>query len=138
MKILPGLEHEITLETDEGLALGFFKGKVRNAYPRVVKLNMTDALATRAYWVEVLEGKAGRSSVDARVTSGDAGSVIEIHTHDVKKMRVYLRAELLPKAGGLQIVWNGKTVSREPVREECSGAGDDANYLGEVRELSAP
>jgi len=34
LKILPNREHDITLQSDEGLTLAFFKNKLRNPFPR--------------------------------------------------------------------------------------------------------
>ncbi len=117
LKILPQHGHDITLQSDDGLALAFFKNKIRNPFPRTVDLSETDALAHRAYWVEILDGKAGKSDIDARVK---ADNTIEIHSHEVKSIRLHLRSELLPRAGDIRIVWNGKKIFSGPVRDYCS------------------
>ena len=107
LKILPKHGHDITLASDDGLALAFFKDKLRNPFTRTVDLSESDALASRAYWIEILNGMPGKSDVDARVK---ANNTIEIHSHDVKKIRLHQRPELLPNPGELRIVWNGKRV----------------------------
>ena len=142
LKILPKHGHDITLMSDNGLALDFFKNKVRNPFPRDVKMVMSDALATRNYWVEVLDGKAGKSSLEARMKADAAGNTLEIHSYNVKSLRLYLRRELLPKPGDLRIVWNGKTVSSGAVREACSlpvpPSGDLSLDLADIRDIKLP
>lgn len=120
LKILAKHGHDVTLASDNGLALSFFKDKVRNPYPRDIKIAMTDAFATRNDWIEILDGQAGKSTLDARIKADNSGNLIEIHSHDVRKIRVYLRPELFPKPGELRIVWNGKTISKDPVRDACT------------------
>src|SRR5580658_31032 len=117
LKILPNHAHDITLQSDDGLALAFFKDKLRNPFPRTVDLSEFDALAARGYWVEILDGKPGKSDIDARVKPDNS---IEIHSHDVKSIRLHLRPELLPKPGDFRIVWNGKKMFNGPRRDYCS------------------
>jgi len=117
LKILPNREHDITLQSDDGLTLAFFKNKLRNPFPREVEVRMSDALAARGYWIEILDGRPGKSGVEARVK---ADNTIEIHSHDVKSIRLHLRPELLPKPGDLRIVWNGKKMFDGPLRDRCS------------------
>ncbi len=142
LKILPKLGHEITFESDNGLALQFFKDKVRNPYPRDLKLVMTNAWATRNDWIEILSGTPGKATLDARIKTDNSGNAIEIHSHDVRKIRLYLRPELFPKPGELRIVWNGKTISKDPVRDACTlpipPSGDLSLDLADTRELSLP
>jgi hypothetical protein len=140
LKILPNHAHDITLESDEGLALAFFKDKVRNAFPRVVDLSESDSLADRAYWIEILNGKAGKSDIDARVKPDNT---IEIHSHEVKSIRLHLRSELLPKRGDFRIVWNGKKIFSGPIRDYCSlsnsaPAEDPKLDLSDTRDLALP
>jgi pimeloyl-ACP methyl ester carboxylesterase len=140
LKILPNHAHDITLQSDDGLTLTFFKDKLRNPFPRTVDLRQSDALASRAYWVEILDGKAGKSDIDARVKPDN---VIEIHSHDVKSIRLHLRPELLPKSGDFRIVWNGKKIFSGPLRDVCSlpsppTSGDPKLDLGDTRDLLLP
>jgi pimeloyl-ACP methyl ester carboxylesterase len=140
LKILPKHGHDITLESDEGLTLPFFQNKVRNPFPRTVDLIETDALATRAYWVEILDGKPGKSDIDARVK---ADNTIEIHSHDVKRIRLHLRPELLPKPGDFRIVWNGKKLFSGTLRDRCSRpsssvSADPELDLADTRDLTLP
>ena len=139
LKILPKHGHDITLLNDDGLTLAFFKDKFRNPFPRTVDLSETEALAARAYWIEILDGKPGKSDIDARVKPDNT---IEIHSHDVKTIRLHLRPELLPKPGDLRIVWNGKKVFSGPLRDYCSLApisvGDSKLDLADTRDLTLP
>jgi len=142
LKILPNRGHEITLDTDDGLALAFFKDKVRDPFPRTVDLIETDALAARAYWVEILDGKPGKSDIDARIKPDSASSLIEIHSHDVKSIRLHLRPELFPKPGEIRIVWNGKKVFTGALQDYCSLASsstaDPKIDLTDPRVLTLP
>jgi pimeloyl-ACP methyl ester carboxylesterase len=142
LKILPNHGHDITLDNDDGLALAFFKDKVRNPFPRTVDLIETDALAARAYWVEIVDGKPGKSDIDARIKPDSAGSLIEIHSHDVKSIRLHLRPELFLKPGEIRIVWNGKKVFTGALRDYCSLASsataDPKLDLTDPRVLTLP
>ena len=140
LKILPKHGHDVTLQSDDGLTLAFFKNKVRHPFPRMVDLSQSDALAVRAYWVEILDGKPGKSDIDARVK---ADNTIEIHSHDVKSIRLHLRPELLPKPGDIRIMWNGRKIFNGPLRDRCSlpspaTTGDPDLDLGDTRDLLLP
>lgn len=117
LRILPKRGHDITLQSDDELTLAFFKNKLRNPFPRTVVLSEFEAPADRAYWVEILQGKPGKSDIDARVK---ADNTIEIHSHDVKSIRLHLRPELLPQPGDLRVVWNGRKMPTAPLRDLCS------------------
>ena len=140
LKILPNREHDITLQSDDGLTLAFFKDKLRNPLPKQVMLNFTDAQAPLRYWIEILDGKPGRSEVEARVKPDNT---IEIHSHDVKRLRLYLRPELLPKAGDLRVEWNGKKMYQGPLQDVCTSAAgahvpDPKLDLTDRKEFSLP
>jgi methionine-rich copper-binding protein CopC len=139
LKILPKREHDITLETDDGLALAFFKDKVRNPFPHVVDLSEFDAQAARAYWVEILDGKQGKSDIDARVKPDNT---IDIHSHAVKSIRLHLRPELLVKGGEYRIVWNGKKMMTGELGNRCTSAsavtGDPKLDFADIRDLTLP
>lgn len=139
LKILPNHGHDITLQTDGGLTLAFFKDKLRNPFPHIVDLSEFDALATRGYWVEILDGKPGKSDLDARVKPDNT---IEIHSHDVKSIRFHLRPELLPRPGDIRVIWNGKKMFNGPLRDVCSlpapASGDPKLDLGDTRDLVLP
>ncbi|MGD0601446.1 MAG: dienelactone hydrolase family protein, partial [Terriglobales bacterium] len=140
LRILPKRGHDITLESDDGLTLAFFQNKLRNPFPRTVALTESDTLAARGYWVEILDGKPGKSSVEARVK---ADNTVEIHSRDVKSLRLHLRPELLSKPGDVRIVWNGKKLFSEPLRDPCSltpvpPSGDTRLDLSDTRDFTLP
>ncbi len=140
LKILPNHAHDITLDSDDGLTLAFFKDKIRNPLPRIVDLTQTDALASRAYWAEIVDGKPGKSDLDARV-KGD--NTIDIHSHEIKRIRLHLRPELFSKPGDIRIVWNGKKLFSGPLRDACSlpspvSPADPKLDLADVRDLALP
>jgi dienelactone hydrolase len=140
LKILPNRGHDITLQSDDGLTLAFFKNKLRNPFPREVNVSLSDQLAARGYWIEILDGKPGKSGMEARVKTDNT---IEIHSHDVKSVRLHLRPELLPKPGDLRIVWNGKKMFSGQLRDRCSlqltpTVGDPKLDLTDTRDLVLP
>jgi len=140
LKILPKHGHDITLSSDDGLTLAFFKNKLRNPFPRTVDLTETDALANRAYWIEILDGKPGKSDIDARVKEGNT---IDIRSHEVKRIRLHLRPELLPKPADIRVVWNGKKMFSGPLRDVCAlpstpASGDPRLDLADTREFALP
>ncbi|MGC1475890.1 MAG: hypothetical protein WA804_08595, partial [Terriglobales bacterium] len=121
------------------LALAFFKDKLRNPFPRSVDLVEFDVLAARGYWVEILDGKPGKSDIDARVKPDNT---FDIHSHDVKSIRLHLRPELLPKPGDLRVVWNGKKIFSGALRDYCSllpvSPGDPKLDYADTRDLTLP
>lgn len=117
LKILPKHGHDLTLESDGGLTLAFLEGKVRDPYPHNVDLTLSDFPAPRAYWLEIVDGKAGKSDIDARVK---ADNTIDIHSHEVKKIRLHLRRELFSGNSYIHVVWNGKKIFNGPLRDVCS------------------
>jgi len=137
LKILPNREHDITLQSDDNLTLAFFKGKLRNPFPREVEINLSDALAARSYWIEIVDGIPGKSHLEAHVKSSNT---IEIHSRDVKKVRLHLRPELFPKPGDFSIVWNGKKMLTGPLRDRCSQppTGDPKLDQADTRDLELP
>jgi pimeloyl-ACP methyl ester carboxylesterase len=140
LKILPHRAHDITLDSDDGLTLAFFKNKLRNPFPHEVNVSLSDSLAARGYWVEILDGKPGKSNVEARVK---ADNTVEIHSHDVKTLRLHLRPELLPKPGEMRILWNGKKMFSGPLRDLCTlpalPLGADLKLdLSDTRDLELP
>jgi dienelactone hydrolase len=124
LKILPKHGHDITLQSDDGLTLAFFKNKIRNPFPRTVDLTQTSALASRAYWIEIMGGKPGKSDIDARIKPDNA---IEIHSHEVRNIRLHLRPELLSTSGDIRIAWNGKRISSGPLGDVCSLPAPSSN-----------
>jgi pimeloyl-ACP methyl ester carboxylesterase len=140
LKILPDREHDLTLTSDEGLALAFFKDKTRNPFPKHIDFSFTDAQAPRSYWIEIIDGKPGKSEAEARVK---ADNTIEIRSHDIKKLRLYLRPELMPKQADVRVEWNGKKMFEGPLENFCAATAnittDDPKLdLSDRKDFSLP
>lgn len=121
MRRLPDREHDLTLQSDDGLTLAFLKDKTREVFPKRVSLYMTDLNFPRQYWVEVLEKKSDPAEVTAEIKKDNR---IEIHSHEVRKLRLHLRPELLPQPGSVRILWNGKQMYEGPLQGACSVAAE--------------
>lgn len=119
LRLLPDREHELTLQSDDGLTVAFLKDKVREAFPKRVSLRVPDLSFPRQYWVEVLEKKSGVAEVNAEIKKENQ---IEIRSHEVKKLRLHLRPEMFPQPGAIRIIWNGKQVYEGPVQDACASA----------------
>jgi pimeloyl-ACP methyl ester carboxylesterase len=119
LRLLPDREHELTLQSDDGLTLAFLKDKLRNPFPKRVSVRLTDLTFPRQYWVEVLEKKSGAAEVDAEIKKDNR---IEIHSHEVKKLRLHLRPEMFPEAGRIRISWNGKHLYEGTLKDVCAAA----------------
>ena len=140
LRLLPGREHDITLDSDDGLSLAFLKDKVRDAFPSRISLLLPDLAYPRRYWVEVLEKKSGVAEVNAEIKPANR---LEIHSREVKKIRLYLRPEMFSRPGPVQILWNGKHVYEGPVQDACAAAAgsstDDPKLdLSDRKEFSLP
>jgi pimeloyl-ACP methyl ester carboxylesterase len=140
LKLLPDREHEITLQSDDGLSLAFLKDKVRDAFPRRVSLHLPDLAYPRQYWIEVLEKKAGVAEVSAEIKPSNR---LEIRSRDVKRLRLHLRPEMFSQPGPVQILWNGKQVYEGPAQDPCaaapgSRAADPKLDLSDRKEFSLP
>jgi hypothetical protein len=77
---------------------------------------MADLAYPRRYWLEILEKERGVARVEARVATDDT---VEIATRNVRRLRLLLRPELLPRRGLLNIRLNGREVFRGEVVEDC-------------------
>jgi pimeloyl-ACP methyl ester carboxylesterase len=140
LRLFPGREHDITLDSDDGLSLAFLKDKVRDAFPSRVSLRLPDLAYPRQYWVEVLEKKSGVAEVNAEIKPSNR---LEIHSREVKKIRLCLRPEMFSQPGPVQILWNGKQVYEGPVQDACAGAArssaaDPKLDLSDRKEFSLP
>ena len=136
----PDREHDITLDSDDGLSLAFLKDKVRDAFPSRVSLRLPDLAYPRQYWVEVLEKRSGVAEVKAEIKPPNR---LEIHSREVKKLRLHLRPEMFFRPGPVQILWNGKQMYKGPVRDPCAAAAgpsvDDPKLdLSDRKEFSLP
>lgn len=140
LRLLPSREHDITLDSDDGLSLAFLKDEVRDAFPKHISFLLPDLANPRQYWVEVLEKKSGVAEVNAEIKLPNR---LEIHSREVRKIRLYLRREMFPQSGPVQILWNGKHVYEGPVQDACataagSSAADPKLDLSDRKEFSLP
>ena len=140
LRLLPDKEHELTLQSDNGLTLAFLKDKVREPFPKRISLRLTDLSFPRQYWIEVLEKKSGTAEVNGAIKTDNR---LEIHSREVTKLRLHLRPEMFPQAASVRIMWNGKQVYRGPVSDPCSGAaqtivGDPDLDLSDRKDFALP
>jgi len=140
LRLLADREHDLTLQSDDGLTLVFLKDKIREAFPKRVSMRMSDLSFPRQYWVEVLEKKSGVVDLTAEIKRDNR---IEVHSHEVKKLRLHLRQEILSQAGPIRISWNGKQVFEGPLKDACAEATvpnqDDPKLdFGDNKDFSLP
>jgi pimeloyl-ACP methyl ester carboxylesterase len=114
--LLEGRSHDIWPGADEGRSLGFLAGRARDPFPRALTVEMADLAYPRRYWLEILEKERGVARVEARVATD---GTVEIATRNVRRLRLLLRPELLPRKGFLNIRLNGREVFRGEVIEDC-------------------
>jgi pimeloyl-ACP methyl ester carboxylesterase len=119
LRLLPDKEHELTLQSDDGLTLAFLRDKIREPFPKRISIRLTDLSFPRQYWVEVLEKKSGTAEVNAEIK---ADNRIEIHSREVQKLRLHLRPELFSRPDTVRIVWNGKQIYEGLVQDACPAA----------------
>jgi hypothetical protein len=86
----------------------------------------------RQYWIEVLEKKSGIAEVTAEIRKDNR---IDIHSHEVKKIRMHLRPEMFSEPGAVRISWNGKQVYEGPLKETCA-ATTSANSVDPKLDLT--
>jgi hypothetical protein len=121
LRLLPDKEHELTLQSDDGLTLTFLKDKIREPFPKRISLHLPDLSFPRQYWIEVLEKKSGVAEVNAEIKPDNR---LEIHSHEVTRLRLHLRHEMFSQAGSVRIVWNGKQVYQGPIGDFCASAAE--------------
>jgi len=139
LRVLPDREHDITLNSDDGLTLPFLQDKVREAFPRRITARIPDATFPRQYWVEVLEKKTGEAEINAEIKHDNE---VDIRSREVKKLRLYLRPEMFPKAGPVRVRWNGKQVFEGALQDVCAAGvgmtGDPKLDFADRKELIVP
>jgi dienelactone hydrolase len=114
--LLEGRSHDIWPGADQGRTLGFLAGRERDPFPRALTVEMADLAYPRRYWLEILEKERGVARVEARVATDNT---VEIATRNVRRLRLLLRPELLPRRGLLNIRLNGREAFRGEVVEDC-------------------
>ncbi|HEY4901604.1 MAG TPA: dienelactone hydrolase family protein [Terriglobales bacterium] len=116
LHILKGRGHEVTLASDDGFTLPFFERFTRDPFPQVVSAKVWDTRFPRQYWIEVVEGDTAPSEVEAHIT---ADNLIDIKTHNVKKLRLLLRPELFHSTGPVRVRVNGKDQPALELKRDC-------------------
>jgi len=114
--LLEGRSHDIWPGADQGRTLAFLAGRERDPFPRALTVEMADLSYPRRYWVEILEKGRGVARVDARIATDNT---VEIVTRNVRRLRLLLRPELLPRRGALAVRLNGREVFRGEVTGDC-------------------
>jgi len=140
LRLLPSREHELTLQSDDGLTLEFLKDKVREPFPKHVSLRLADLTYPRHYWIEVLDKKSGVAEIDAEIKKDNQ---IDIHTREVIKLRLHLRPEMFPEPGTVHVRWNGKQVYDNALQDSCAPvigttAADPKLDFSEPKDLALP
>jgi dienelactone hydrolase len=116
LHILKGRVHDVTLNTDDNLTLPFLERFTRDPFPPAVTAKVFDPRFPRQYWLEVAESGNGAPEVEARILDGN---IIDIDTHNVKKLRLLLRPELFHTPGPLRIRLNGKEQPPVELKRDC-------------------
>ncbi|HXE89444.1 MAG TPA: HEAT repeat domain-containing protein [Terriglobales bacterium] len=117
MHIFPDWEHEVTLARDEGMTLKFLERFERQAFPRLLTFTAQTLQYPRHYWLEILEKEKGDARVKAELRDDNT---IRLRTDNVRRLRLLLRPELLPRPGNISIEWNGKPVFSGELRHDCA------------------
>jgi pimeloyl-ACP methyl ester carboxylesterase len=108
--------HDVLLDTDEGRTLEFFQQHTRDPFPSELVFQATDMRFPRRFWLEILEKKKGPAEVRGRI---DADNTVRVDVHGVKRVRLLLRPELLPRPGQVRVVLNGKKVFDDKLTHDC-------------------
>lgn len=116
LHILKDREHDITLQTDDGLTLPFLKDKVRRQPPALLSFWVADPAFSRNYWIEARPKGNATASVDAKV---QPDNTIKISTHDVEKLSLYLRPDLFSSGGPVRILLNKSQVFHGEIGSDC-------------------
>jgi pimeloyl-ACP methyl ester carboxylesterase len=140
LRILKNRGHDVTLQDDDGLSLPFLTDKVRVLFPAKLSLRIPDLSHPRRYWVEVIEKGAGTAEIEAQI---EANGTIKLETHNVKRMRLLLRPEMLASIGTIRIIVNRKEMFRGELKQDCEvppqssgGQWDPALAATDVKEFT--
>jgi dienelactone hydrolase len=116
LHILKGRVHDVTLNTDDDLTVPFLERFTRDPFPTAVTTKLFDPKYQRQYWLEVAEGDKSVPEIEARILDGN---IIDIDTHNVKKLRLLLRPELFHSSGPVHIRLNGKEQPPVELKRDC-------------------
>ena len=115
LHILKKREHDLTLASEDGQTLPFFQRFVRDNFPRNVAAKISGGKFGRHYWIEVLEQK-GEAEIEGHILPDNT---IDIKTHNVRKLRVLLRPELLSANAPFRLRVNGKERFSGELKKDC-------------------
>ncbi len=116
LHILKGREHDITLQSDDGLTLPFLQRFRRDPFPRDISARFSNAKYTRHYWVEVTAMAGTTAEVEGHIRDGNT---IELKTHGVKELRLLLRPELVSDSAPVRVLVNGKEKFVGALKKDC-------------------
>jgi hypothetical protein len=112
-----GRGHDIIFDTDEGLTQPFLQQHQRKPFPRQVAFQAEDLRFPRRFWLEILDKKEGLAEMQGRI---EEDNTVRVDTHGVKRLRLLLRPELLPRSGRARVILNGSEVFSGNLPESCS------------------
>jgi hypothetical protein len=128
--ILKNREHDITLETDDGLTLPFLAGRKRRAFPSSLAFRVANPDYGRNYWIEADPKQKASGSVDAKI---EPDNTLKITAHDAERVTLYLRPDLFPKPGPIRIVLNKKDVFQGEIGNDCELLEKTAATAGDAQ-----
>jgi len=128
LHILKGRVHDITLDSDDDLTLSFLDRFSRDPFPATVSAEIFDSRFPRQYWMEVAEGGNAPAQLQARILPTN---LIDIRTHNVKKLRLLLRPELFSTAGAVRLRLNGKEQPPFELKHDCQLFQDSAKSFAD-------
>jgi len=111
-----GRGHDIIFDTDEGLTQPFLQRHRRDPFPRQLVFQTGDMRFPRRFWVEILNKDDGLAEVQGRI---EEDNTIRVDTHGVKRLRLLLRPDLLPRRGRVRVVLNGKETFSGELPQSC-------------------
>jgi dienelactone hydrolase len=112
-----GRGHDIIFDTDEGLTQPFLQQHQRKPFPRQVAFQAEDLRFPRRFWLEILDKQEGLAEMQGRI---EEDNTVRVDTHGVKRLRLLLRPELLPRSGRARVILNGSEVFSGNLPESCS------------------
>src|SRR5262249_32159962 len=116
-QVLEGRGHDVTLANDGGFTLPFLAGRVRDPFPRRVRIRTRAVEDGRRYWVAVDAKDDGLAEVDGEIGSD---GILRLETKKVRRLRLLLRRELMASPGPVRVLWNGREAFSGELREDCA------------------
>ena len=110
---------------------------MRDPFRRVVSLRAPSLDYGRQRWIQIVEKTGGVAEADARI---DDDNSIHATTRNVRKLKLLLRRELLPRDGPIRVVVNGREVfagdlTENPVLLQESWTATNDPYLAYAMEV---